>query len=683
MMGLDRKHDRAVCWTYGYFCGLLLISSLAGGCNTQSVEDKPALVFAGDASCASCHEDIYTSYHQTGMGRSVQPFDVSDAPERFDGETTVYNDRFDLYYDVFLRNDSLIQREYRLSSEGYVVHEREHGVDLVMGSGNATRTYLLNSNGYMYEMPVTWYVERGVWDMSPAYRQRNLRFDRPISAECMFCHNGPASHPPASVSFYEDVPMGITCERCHGAASDHVAAQLAGSADLSLVRLADLDRSLQLDVCQQCHLTGFSVFEAGEDMLTYQPGQPLSANRTVFGIAEELEDPDRFGISSHAERLAKSACYQDQSLTCTTCHDPHQSTKTFEVEAYNEACMACHSGETGSEPVCPVDPVPVAEAGCAGCHMPKGGTSDIPHVTFTDHWIRRTIPARREPDEVVRDPTVNKVLALVPIDSELDDGPQGRLMHSIALVKLYEEKHKRPEYLEMADAQITSALSRGAQHPEAYVALGKARLWLNRLDGAHEAFSTSVDLDPRDAQSWIWLSRSEGALGRSSAAIAALDSALVHAPRNVSAWIERGTLWADRGQWDRAVRDFERAIGLDPIGWPHAWNGLGFVMLSRSEPSKAVPFFEQATQLDPDYTKARSNLGSTYLLLGQEDEAATQFTEVIRQDPTVPEAWANLALISFEGGRVEEARELLQRGLAANPADARMRQLLQTWQGRN
>jgi tetratricopeptide (TPR) repeat protein len=256
-------------------------------------------------------------------------------------------------------------------------------------------------------------------------------------------------------------------------------------------------------------------------------------------------------------------------------------------------------------------------------------------------------------------------------------------MHSIALVKLYEEKHKRPEYLEMADAQITSALSRGAQHPEAYVALGKARLWLNRLDGAHEAFSTSVDLDPRDAQSWIWLSRSEGALGRSSAAIAALDSALVHAPRNVSAWIERGTLWADRGQWDRAVRDFERAIGLDPIGWPHAWNGLGFVMLSRSEPSKAVPFFEQATQLDPDYTKARSNLGSTYLLLGQEDEAATQFTEVIRQDPTVPEAWANLALISFEGGRVEEARELLQRGLAANPADARMRQLLQTWQGRN
>ena len=154
---------------------------------------------------------------------------------------------------------------------------------------------------YYTEMPLTWYVERELWDLSPGYTQVNQRFDRPITLDCLTCHNGRPGHEP-SQNFFADVPLGITCERCHGPGSAHVSAFEAGGepSDSRIVNPADLPTDLQLDVCQQCHLTGETVYAPGHDATTYRPGRPLSAHRSVYVTQASIDDPDDFGIASHA-----------------------------------------------------------------------------------------------------------------------------------------------------------------------------------------------------------------------------------------------------------------------------------------------------------------------------------------------------------------------------------------------
>ena len=382
------------------------LAACGGGASGAEALASESWTYVGDEACASCHADLYTDYHRTGMGRSVSVFDPETSPEQFGarGESPQVCADDGYCYVAFVRGDTLFQRETRPDTPGY---ERTVAASHVVGSGNATRSYLMSvgdadsTAAYVTEMPLTWYVDREIWDLSPGYDQGNQRFERPVNLECITCHDTAPEHA-TSQNAYGEIPLGISCERCHGPGSAHVEAFDAGGTpeDPLIVNPAKLSAELELDVCQQCHLTGLSVFAPGEDPTTYRPGRPLAAHRAVFVRQEELDDPEAFGIASHAERMRRSACFQqtagtERALTCTTCHDPHTPA---EEGSYNTVCQSCH-GAAAHETVCARPGASgVAEAmtgDCVSCHMRSAGTSDIPHVAFTDHWIRRDPPPSR------------------------------------------------------------------------------------------------------------------------------------------------------------------------------------------------------------------------------------------------------------------------------------------------
>ncbi|MGD2069457.1 MAG: multiheme c-type cytochrome, partial [Gemmatimonadota bacterium] len=308
-------------------------------------------VAVGDTACVSCHADLVESFHRTNHHRSVSVFRGRDAPEDVSDPSPVYNAATDLHYVAFARGDTLFQRELRTDSAGDVVHERVHAASRVIGSGNATRSYLLDTGGYVTEMPLTWYVQRGVWDMSPGYEDANDRFGRKINLSCMTCHNGVADHTPGTQNHYDRVPDGIDCARCHGPGGDHVALRRAGGGgvgpsgrDTTIVNPARLPRGARLADCQQCHLAGIMVFGEGQDPTTFRPGQELGENRTVFVPEEQLRDPEWVGIDSHPLRLARSACYRSSEMTCSTCHDPHRPAEALAEDHYRRRCLQCHGG---------------------------------------------------------------------------------------------------------------------------------------------------------------------------------------------------------------------------------------------------------------------------------------------------------------------------------------------------
>ena len=79
-------------------------------------------------------------------------------------------------------------------------------------------------------------------------------------------------------------------------------------------------------------------------------------------------------------------------------------------------------------------------------------------------------------------------------------------------------------------------------------------------------------------------------------------------PRNASAYIDRGIAYAKKGEFNKAVPDFNKAIEIDPNSAP-AYNNRGLAYRRKDELKKALSDYTKAIQIDPRYAEAYNNRG--------------------------------------------------------------------------
>ena len=65
----------------------------------------------------------------------------------------------------------------------------------------------------------------------------------------------------------------------------------------------------------------------------------------------------------------------------------------------------------------------------------------------------------------------------------------------------------------------------------------------------------------------------------------------------------RGIAYADQGEYERAIQDYDEAIRLDP-SYPHAYYNRGFAHLEKGDQVLAVQDYNQAVGLSPGYADA-------------------------------------------------------------------------------
>jgi tetratricopeptide (TPR) repeat protein len=131
--------------------------------------------------------------------------------------------------------------------------------------------------------------------------------------------------------------------------------------------------------------------------------------------------------------------------------------------------------------------------------------------------------------------------------------------------------------------------------------------------------------------------------------------------------LNRGTLhvaaeaaWA-LGQTREANELFRRAVADQP-GNPHIRARWGRLFLSTHQPSQAVPLFDEALQLDPDYVHAKIGLAAA-LLTGAGGEARQILAQVAIDHPDSVEALLLLARLQLETRSLDTADQLLDRAL--------------------
>ena len=575
--------------------------------------------------CADCHPDEVAGFAKTGMGRSLYTPANAKIIEDFSAEkATVTDERSGYVYRAFIDDKGVWYQAETFPGSDYF---RQVRVTHVVGSGNHTRSYLGEVSGEVIQLPLTWYVERGIWDLSPGYDSRNLRFTRHVVPKCLFCHNDLTPARPGTESGYaRALAEGISCVRCHGDARAHVEARTAGlgpppgEADDTIINPKRLPEVRQRRICEQCHLQGDArILLEGESWDRYDVSKPLEKYMSIYATKADTE---KFEIASHGHRLQLSKCAQgDKPLTCTTCHNPHAPESDL---SKRDGCLTCHGGDDcgskhGAKP----------DADCASCHMHRGGTSDIPHVTFTDHFIRLELkaPLFDEP----YDPT-----ELVDIFAKTRTGeadPKAKLRHALAVQEI------------ATDGRVVNAADFAIKGIELLGAL--------------------VDEFADDVRLWKGLGDLQKRTENAEASLAAFEKAAELTPDDPLVLFDLAMGYDAVKEHNRIEKPLRRAVELRP-DFGLAWTNLATSLQVMKRHYEAELAYAKADQLEPynatlAYNRARNTMSRGFM-----EEAENQYRSALERDPTDLMAMLNYGVYAFDLNSMKLVIELMSRAVTIN-----------------
>jgi tetratricopeptide (TPR) repeat protein len=143
-----------------------------------------------------------------------------------------------------------------------------------------------------------------------------------------------------------------------------------------------------------------------------------------------------------------------------------------------------------------------------------------------------------------------------------------------------------------------------------------------------------------------------------------------------SAYNNRGSGYIKKGQLDRAIADYDKAIKLDP-DVAMAYYNRGETYGKKGELDRAIADYDKAIALDPNDADAYNNRGLIYARKGEGDPAIADYDKAIKLDPNIAAAYRNRALVFYFGeGEVDQAIADFRKVLEINPSDPVAKTLL-------
>ncbi len=620
-----------------------------------SVTRGAAPGYVEDRLCGSCHRDLYDAYQEVGMAKSFYRPRPDKAIEDFENNH-FFHAKSNRHYTMSRHGDRYLFQRYQLDAEDQAINVFEQEVDWILGSGSHVRVYLYRTaGGYVFQLPLAWYTRSASWGMAPGYdRADHNGVNRPITRECMFCHNAYPDVPAAADDyaaphvFPAEIPEGLGCQRCHGPGAEHARIAMTVPVDFASLAKAivdpdQLEPKVSRDICYGCHMQPAVVVDGvrrfGRGDYSFRPGEPLSSYLVQVEVEEAGRDrAERFEINHHPYRLEQSRCFiaSKGALSCQTCHDPHRKVPPSERPAhYRAACLSCH-GEVeacgmaeavAAEPAILASLPPVEPSDCIGCHMQERRPQDVVQAVMTDHFIRRR-PAGPE--------------LLAPLDEE---------DHALIDVRLLD-----PGQFPME------------QQGDVYRAVAAMRVGSNDVvvDWLDESLGRSPEKAP---DPYLDLARGQIEQRRIEAAQETLDVLLGRAPDLPQALVWQGLLLAEQGRKEQAIAVLERAVAKDPE-WPASRSTLGRLLSNFGRPAEALEHLELAIDRRPTMPETHLYLGSALASLGRLEEAAASFRRALEIDPTHTDGYLGISQVMLKGGDRESALRFLHHGVetARQPA---------------
>lgn len=552
-------------------------------------------MWIGRDRCVDCHFDIGRDYQATAHAQALQPVNLPNEPD----DAEFFDRASRRHYRIYREGDELRHRESIRTRQGDDLVLADHPLQWAIGSGRFSRSYLTEQDGFLVESPATWYRNRPGWGLSPGYERHNSGFERTTELRCIACHAGRVEPLEGSTHRLRIHTQAIDCERCHGPGSLHEARHrmdiVLDTPDDTIVHPGRMDRERSEAICAQCHLHSAATVDVrGRALADFRPGLRLND----FSIPYGFESPtDEMQVVGHMEQMWLSRCYQfSETLTCTTCHDPHRQPPAEErVQYYRSACLKCHEPAS-----CGID---VAERlrthsddNCITCHMPQSAT-DIPHFAFVHHRIG-IHPEKNE--ESKPGPLPRQRLVPLTDVSHLSPLDQDRCL-ALAYIQVTENAEHRPHaesYLSEAQRLLEKVHEQGIRDSGVDAALSRL-FWqrdAQRTIQHAEAVLSAADASLEDRATALFTLGTTRFEQRDFPAAIPLLEQVVRIRRYADAWNALSVCHEQLGDLDSALTAAEKAAEISPIR-PDYQQRLGDLYQSTGQSGLALRHWKQARQL--------------------------------------------------------------------------------------
>jgi tetratricopeptide (TPR) repeat protein len=204
------------------------------------------------------------------------------------------------------------------------------------------------------------------------------------------------------------------------------------------------------------------------------------------------------------------------------------------------------------------------------------------------------------------------------------------------------------------------------------LALGLLFASRNLFEQATPRFEAALQADPSNEVAILNLALAEKSTGKSSEAMARLQSTLASHPSAVL-YDALGSMDEESGQYVDAVRNYQRAVELDPTNEQYYFD-LGVEYLIHFTFGPAAEVYRVGTQKFPTSSRQYLGLGFSHYAVREYRQAADAFTTALELDPESPavfRAW-NSILDSLPPNDWAEFLPRLDRIAKVHPLNAEL-----------
>lgn len=154
--------------------------------------------------------------------------------------------------------------------------------------------------------------------------------------------------------------------------------------------------------------------------------------------------------------------------------------------------------------------------------------------------------------------------------------------------------------------------------------------------GGHYSYKLPKDVDASKMNALVELRKARMVVGDYEKAVEASNKLIELLPDQGHLYYLRGEAYAHSGNYENAIKDFEKALSMDPgdIGkQPVVFFNIGTAYLKWGKNDEAITYFDKALRLEKRYVSALVHRGGAYSNIGKYDLGKADFEAALKIDP--------------------------------------------------
>lgn len=192
------------------------------------------------------------------------------------------------------------------------------------------------------------------------------------------------------------------------------------------------------------------------------------------------------------------------------------------------------------------------------------------------------------------------------------------------------------------------------------------------LDAAESALAVLERDHADDLGTRVARARIDAARGDVAGARAALEALVNQHPKAGLPRAYLGSILIALGETMKGMTHLKTAFANEGGDVPAAHHAMGAALLKAGRVEEAVQHLERAADGMAESSATFFYLGQAAELLGEPAKAEAAYLRCVDVEPRFAEAWASLVRVRAMTGRLDEAKQAVDAGLEANPADPQL-----------